>query len=206
MNKEIISPSELKSNLASNIVKYRKSLNLTQIDLAEKLNYSDKAISKWERGEATPDIFVLKQLADLFGIKVDTLLQKPTNQKPRSLHDLGKKRVIISLCASALVWLVATCFYAFINILIPSIERTWMSFIVATPITFILLFVLTSVWGKSIFNTILLSLLVWTSILAIYLCLLYLLPSPPSTLWYIFLIGIPAQGLIIFWFLYRKVK
>ena len=197
---------DVKQNLASNIAKYRKAQNLTQVELAEKLNYSDKAVSKWERGEAVPDLSVLKQIADLFGVKIDTLIQEPTIDKPKPVRNITKKRAIISLCSAGLVWLVAICFYAFINIIIPSIERTWMSFIVALPITFIVLFVLTSVWGKSIINTILLSLLVWTAILAIYLCLLFLLTSPPIKLWYIFLVGIPLQALIIFWFLYRKVK
>jgi len=197
---------DVKANLASNIAKYRKSLNLTQAELAEKLNYSDKSVSKWERAESVPDLVVLKQLADFFGVKIDTLISPPTTEKPKSIRDIGKKRAIIGLCSTGLVWLVAICFYAFINIVIPSIERTWMSFIVAIPITFIVLFVLTSVWGKSIVNTVLLSLLVWTTILTIYLLLLYLLPSPPKTLWYIFLVGIPLQSLIIFWFFYKRIK
>ena len=41
---------DIKLNLAENLVKYRKHFNLTQAELAEKLNYSDKAVSKWERG------------------------------------------------------------------------------------------------------------------------------------------------------------
>ena len=68
---------EIKDNLAKNLATYRKSANITQLELAEKLNYSDKAVSKWERGESTPDITVLKQLADLYGVTVDTLISPP---------------------------------------------------------------------------------------------------------------------------------
>ena len=57
--------------LAKNLVYYRKASGLTQLELAEKFNYSDKSISKWERGEGFPDVFVLKSLADFYGITVD---------------------------------------------------------------------------------------------------------------------------------------
>ena len=59
---------DIKENLANNIASHRKALKLTQAELAQKLNYSDKAVSKWERGEAVPDLVVLKQIADFFGI------------------------------------------------------------------------------------------------------------------------------------------
>src|SRR5690606_37404500 len=73
MNEEKI---ELGRILAENITYYRKKLNLTQLELAEKLNYSDKSVSKWERAEGIPDVFVLKELSVFFGITIDTLLSK----------------------------------------------------------------------------------------------------------------------------------
>ena len=60
--------------IAENIVTLRKNAGLTQAELAERLNYSDKAISKWERAEAVPDVLVLAQLAELFGVTVDYFL------------------------------------------------------------------------------------------------------------------------------------
>ena len=65
---------DIKSIIAENIVQLRRANGMTQIDLAEKLNYSDKAVSKWERGESVPDISVLKNIADLFGVTVDFLI------------------------------------------------------------------------------------------------------------------------------------
>ncbi len=206
MDKNYNDYNQIRNNLASNITLYRKALGLTQAELADKINYSDKAVSKWERGEAVPEITVLKQLADLFEVKVDTLIDVPKKEKPKSLHNLGKKRTIICLCSTGLVWLVAICCFAFINIIIPSIHQTWLFFIYALPISFIVLLVLTSVWGKSIVNTIIISLLVWATLLSIYLTLANVLPFPPKNLWEIFLIGIPLQGLAIFWLLYRKTK
>ena len=65
---------DVKLIISKNIIKYRKKMGLTQLELAEKLNYSDKTLSKWERGESMPDIVTLKQLADIFMISVDVLI------------------------------------------------------------------------------------------------------------------------------------
>jgi len=66
--------AELKLITASNIINLRTAHGLTQAELGAKLNYSDKTISKWERGEAIPDAYVLTQIAELFGVTVDDLL------------------------------------------------------------------------------------------------------------------------------------
>jgi len=81
-----------------------------------------------------------------------------------------------------------------------------MAFVYAIPVTMIVLLVLTSVWRKKITAGIITSLLVWSTIVAVYLSLFYLLPTPPEQLWTLFLIGIPLQILIIFWSIYRKIK
>ncbi len=197
---------DIKENLAKNLAKYRKAANLTQAELAEKINYSDKAVSKWERGESVPDLYVLKQIADFYEVKIDTLLDEPKKEKVHTFKNLGKRRVIIGLCAGILVWLVAVCLFAFIDIIFPSLTNTWLFFIYALPVTTLILFILTSVWGKTITNAVILSLLIWTVILSVYLSLTCFLPSPLPNLWELFLIGIPAQGLIVFWLLYKKTK
>ena len=68
--------NELKYNIAQNIYYLRTVNHMTQSELGEKLNYSDKAISKWERAEGMPDAFVLKQLSQLFNVSVDYLLSE----------------------------------------------------------------------------------------------------------------------------------
>ena len=197
---------DIKDYFAQNLVRFRKALNLTQAELAEKLNYSDKAVSKWERAESLPDIYTLKSIADFFGTKVDVLISEPKADKLKVNYNIGKKRTIICLASTAIVWLVAIAFFAFIHIIFSSITQTWLSFIYAIPVTAIVLLVFTSVWGKSLGNLIIISVLVWSIILTVYLTLIHTLPTPPANLWELFLIGIPAQGVIIFWYLYRKVK
>ena len=68
--------------IGKNLQILRKKNSLTQAELAEKLNYSDKAISKWEKGESMPDIMLLPELCQILGITADALLEVPM---PRSL-------------------------------------------------------------------------------------------------------------------------
>ena len=178
---------DIKENLAKNLIKYRKALNLTQAELAEKLNYSDKAVSKWERAESVPDLYVLKQIADFYRIKIDTLIAEPKDEKPQIARSISKKRATICLCCTGLVWLVAILCFTF-------------------PITLIILLVLTAVWHKFWTNSLIISLLIWSSLLSIFLTLSYLLNPVPPTLWMIFLIGVPAQAIVVSWYFYRKFR
>ena len=198
---------DIKENLAENLISYRKAANLTQAELAEKLNYSDKAVSKWERGESFPDLYVLKQIADFYGVTIDTLIDQP--KKPeKAERDIRKKskRAAIVLCSIGLVWLVAVCCFAFINIIIPSIENTWLSFIFAIPATCIVIIVFSSIWKHKATIYVFVSLLVWSIVLSIYLLLEIVLDNPPTTLWMIFIIAIPIQALIFFWQYYKRNK
>lgn len=197
---------DIKENLAQNLAKYRKNLGLTQIELAEKLNYSDKAVSKWERGESVPDLYVLKNLADLFGVTIDTLIALPKQEKIKTYRNIPKKRFIISLAAAGIVWFFAIVYFACIGIVFPTVNYPWISFIYALPITFLIIIILTSVWGKTITRAVVMSLFVWTLILSVYLSLIYFLPVNLYKLWMLFLIGIPIQILIVLWLVYRKIK
>ena len=81
--------NEFKKIVVENLIYYRKINKLTQLQLAEKLNYSDKAISKWERGESLPDIYILSNIAEIYGITLNDLVMKqetPIKQKPKSLN------------------------------------------------------------------------------------------------------------------------
>lgn len=185
---------DLKQIIAQNIIELRKTMQLTQAELAEKLNYTDKAVSKWERGESIPDIVVLKQIADLFGVSVDYLLQAEHMKEEYKAHreDKYKKRnrFIITLLATMLVWLIATivfvCFGIFNNYL-------WTIFVYALPITMIVLLVFNSIWGKPRWNYLFVSLLMWSTLVSVYLTFM----SP--NVWLIFIIGIPGQIIIILW-------
>ena len=90
----------LKKNIAKNLSSLRKSAGLTQAELGEKLTYSDKSISKWERGDGLPDLLVLDKLAELYGVTV--LKNKPKREAVREAmtkfngnNNLKKRRYLI---------------------------------------------------------------------------------------------------------------
>ena len=195
----------VKENLAKNLVKYRKFTGLTQAELAEKLNYSDKAVSKWERGESVPDLVVLKQIADFYGVKIDTLISKPNDYTPHTYRNITKIRFTMAAIATVLVWLAAALSYFFIELLFPSFKgNTWLAFVIAVPLTMVVLSILTSVWKNSILNVVFHTLLVWSTLTTLYLILKNALIHVPYYLWVIFLIVILFQALILFMFFYKR--
>lgn len=72
---------ELHRKIAENLQLYRRLHGLTQAGLAEALNYSDKSVSKWERGEAAPDIGVLYQLSEIYDVTVSELIGQTSRSK-----------------------------------------------------------------------------------------------------------------------------
>lgn len=186
---------DYKRIIANNITELRKAVPYTQAELAQKLNYSDKAVSKWERGESIPDVVVLKQIADLFGVTVDYLLEdvhplKSTMQNmPRQLK---KNRALITGLACMLVFLIATVGFVILS-LTTQITRLWLLYIYAIPICAVLLIVFNSVWGKKKRNFFFISLLMWGLLLSVYLTIgIY-------SNWLIFVMGIPGQVIIVMW-------
>ena len=191
---------ELRGIIAKNICALRTGAGLTQLQLAEILNYSDKAVSKWERGESVPDIFMLKRIADYFGVSVDYLLEArhPKSEEPtcEPKAPLSKRsRAIISFLAATLVWLVATVVFVIFAIANPD-AHAWLSFIYAIPLSAIVLLVFNSIWGRAKLNYVIITVLVWTLILSIYTTVLLL---GERNIWLVFLLGVPAQVIILFW-------
>ena len=179
---------ELKDVIAENLMNLRKANKLTQLELAEKLNYSDKAISKWERGESFPDIVILKQLADMYGVNVDYIISEHSEEtisKYRMPKPELNNKLIITLLACLSVWLLATILY--INFKLVFDVHYWLIWIWALPLTSIVLIVFSGMWGKKWMIILSVSILIWTLILGTYLQLL------KYNIWTLFLLGIPAQ-------------
>ncbi len=204
---------KLKKQIGANIASYRKRLRLTQVGLAEKLNYSDKAVSKWERGESAPDVQTLVQLAELFEVSVNDLLVDP-NELPenpgtvervmgkaveKTLKRKADKRIILML-SSVLVWFVALLIFVVLSSF--DISKTWLAFVYAIPANAIVLLSLRSAWKDFRWNQVLISMIVWGGLLSIYITLLLF---PGVNVWKVFLLGIPGQAAVLLWFrLYRR--
>lgn len=202
--------TELKKIVAHNIATLRTRAHLTQFELGEKLNYSDKAVSRWERGEAIPDAYVLLMMSEIFGVTVDYLLKEhseeelsedlqeealasPEEAKPKRFSPNHKRIAWISFLSiwaiSLLVFVItATVGAAF-----------WQIFIYALPVSAIVLLVLNSIWGTRNHNLILVSVLVWSILLVVHISLLAL-----GNFWMIYLLGLPAQVIILIAFSIRK--
>ena len=112
--------NNIKKNIAKNLVRYRNTAGLTQSELAEKINYSDKSVSKWERAEGTPDIFVLYELSKIYGVRVDDFLISDEDKLPeiKNFSLIKRKRLLINLLSVGLVWLVAVTVYFLVKIIL----------------------------------------------------------------------------------------
>lgn len=189
---------ELREIIASNISALRNERKLTQLDLAKILSYSDKAVSKWERGESLPDVSTLKQIADYFGVSVDDLLCEDHSgeiKKKNYTKQVNRNHLIISSLAVLLVWLIGTFVFVEMNIL-GSDFPSWLMFIYSLPASFIVMVIFNSIWGKPRFNFLIISALVWSVILSVYLTVLML---SSVNIWLAFVLGAPAQLIIILW-------
>ncbi len=199
---------KLKLQLGANIAAYRKRFGMTQVGLANKLNYSDKAVSKWERGESMPDVMTLVQLAELYEVTVDDLLADP-NALPENTSKVEKvmekavektlkrkadKGIILRL-SSLLVWFIALLMFVILSSV--NIPHSWLAFIFAIPTDAVVLLSLRSAWRDFRWNKSLVSSIIWGGLLCIYLSLLVLCGL---NIWKIFLLGVPGQIAVLLWF------
>lgn len=191
---------DLKNVIAENIIKLRKDNKLTQAEFAKKINYSDKAVSKWERAESIPDITVLKQISDLFGVSIDYLVSEHNKNEKLTVVENKKKSKInktsLTLLSICPIWGIATLIFTLILIL--AHKCAWLVFYISVPLTILMLLIFNSIWGIKRRNYLIVSIFVWSILLCIYLCLI------KHNIWQIFILGIPAQIAIILWSMLKK--
>ncbi len=189
-----VSEENLRERFAKNLTHYRKALGLTQIELAEKLNYSDKSVSKWERGDGLPDLAVTVQLAEIFSLTPNDLLA----EKPRKKLLTTRNKIIITLLSIGIAWLVATVLFFLCEILFPNIKGWWLFYIYAIPISAIVGIVFSCIWWKKIHLFAAISTLIWSAAL----CVMLTVPVPKIYL--IFIVSAVLEILTILWFLIKK--
>ena len=208
---------KVKQQIGVNIAAYRKRAGLTQAGLAEKLNYSDKAVSKWERGESVPDVITLMQMAEQFEITVNDLLVDPnelpsnptgleaamTKVSEKALKRKADKGIILKL-SSLLVWFVALFIYVILSSFEVTSRFSAIFFAYAIPSNAIVLLSLRSAWHDFRWNKALISIIVWGSLLSLYVTFLVFWKVH---VWKLFLLGIPGQIAILLWFrMFRPAK
>ena len=206
---------KLKNIIGSNISAYRKRAGMTQASLGEKLNYSDKAVSKWERGESIPDVWTLTMLAEQFDITVNDLLQDPnalpehTGAVQQAMGHVVEKTLkrkadksIILMLSGLLVWFVALLLFVVLSTV--EVPNSWVAFFYAIPATAIVLLSLRSAWKDFRWNRALISAIVWGCLVSLHVSLLVF---AGVNAWKIYLLGIPGQAAVLLWFrMFRPAK
>ncbi len=178
---------ELKIVFASNLIKLRTQAGMTQAELGEKLHYSDKSVSKWERGESVPDAYVLKCIAEMYGVTVDYLIsghdqwEKPT---PPSEETEVYSHMFIILACIAGIWTLSVAEFVVAWLLG---YAHWISFVAAVPISLVTLLVFNSIWFKGRRNMYIVMALVLCVVALVYFSLF------EYNFWEIFFIAVPAE-------------
>ncbi len=189
--------------IGKNIMRLRKLANMTQLELAEKFNYSDKSVSKWEQGYSIPDLKVLIQLAEFFSVSVDDIIKEHAETPVMPKKTRALRHLIITSLSVGVCWLVAVVCFVLIGIIAPGLDFAWLAFLYGVPASAIVVLVFSSIWGYKWIRIVSLSVLIWTVLACIYLTV-YAAVGPYATLWLVFIIGVPLQVLALFFFVWWK--
>lgn len=200
---------DVKPIAAKNITALRQSAGMTQSELAEKLNYSDKAVSKWERGESVPDVSVLYEISRIFGVTLDHLITDHDKEPGESTAAASPERAVksadqttvknrsfVTAMSILLVWLVATSVFVILDIVLPAAAVAHrLAFVYAPPASLIVWLVLNTVWFNRRRNFLIIALLVWSLLGAFCVTML----TFGFNVWKIMILGIPGTVIIILW-------
>ncbi|MBQ8145540.1 MAG: helix-turn-helix transcriptional regulator [Clostridia bacterium] len=194
---------DVKAIVAKNLTMLRKNKGLTQVELAERLNYSDKAVSRWEHGETLPDINVLYELCSFYEITMNDLVDEecsPKEENPNAAKNAKLYRVWLGILTAVIVLLFATVWFAYSQI---TGKGYWIAFIWAIPVACVLL----QYTCRNVFNWVakfvFASICTWSGIAALYL---HMLLYEQANLWTVFIIGVPIEALAFLWQKTRKYK
>ncbi len=198
---------DINAIIGENLLKLRKNKKLTQLELAEKFNYSDKSISKWEKGESLPNVEVLCELADFYGVTLNDLTQEnetlPTVELPNKKKNKATKnhaprmfssRLMISLLSVGAVWLLATMLFVALKITMNI--NYFMSFMWAGVLSCVVFLVFNGIWGRMRYMFPILTVLLWLVLVSLHIQI-YI--HTDFSIWPVYFLGIPLQILIILW-------
>ena len=196
---------DIKNNVAKKITELRTLNNMTQLELAEKLNYSDKTISKWERAESSPDIAVLVEIANLFGVTLDYLVRSENVEK--AVSECKKKEVTfnrraVSYIAEGGGWIAALFAFIITTLITNHMTFQWLYFVYALPVVLIIKLVFNSIWFNSRHNYLIISALLWAILATIHITFLYFKINVSL----IYLLGVAGQFVIVLASRIKKTK
>lgn len=190
---------DLRKIIGKNLTELRKRRNLTQLELAEKFNYTDRAISKWENGDTLPDVEVLYNLCEFYGVTIDYLTHEENSQFKKKGSPLAKSnKIAITSLVSSFIWMVATFIFVY-SIIKHNTSPLWQSYVWAVPANaFVLIYFNHIYFHRKLISFISFSLIIWGVITAFYLSF------GDSELWPLFILGIPTQASLVLWLNIRQ--
>ena len=198
----MINEEEARQKIVQNLIYYRKKAGMTQIEAAELLSYSDKAVSKWERGLGLPDVVVLIRLAEIYGTTLTELCEsdhsgeKPVQEVDEEYLKFNQKRHrLITWISVGLVWLTSTILFFIFKMIFNDVKAFYLFFIYSIPASFVVILIFNLLWGQSKYNAWIESLLSWSLAFSIIITIFPLLNNP--VIFYILLIPLAFQTLII---------
>ncbi len=190
---------DIKKVIADNINSLRKKNNMTQGELAEKLNYSDNAVSRWERGDATPSIETLQAIGEIFNVPIEYLLKENTVEvidKDEKMQRINK--LAVTIISVSVVWFVAIIAYVYGKIFFDT--NFWIFFCYAVPLSCIVMLPFHSYWGGNVYRFVIITIMQWSILACIFLQFI------EYHIWLVFIIGIPIQVVLCTWVFIKPKK
>lgn len=195
--------TDLKEIIAANLTRLRQQVGLTQAQLADMLNYTDKAVSKWERGESIPDLRVLIQLAEIYHISLDDIVREQHERVVKPKLNLAKKHLLITLLSAGFVWVLATGAFMILYYIAPVRHLAYLSYAVAPLISSIVLLVFSSLWGRRLTTALAASAVVWSVAIIVHVFLWQF--ARGIAIWPFYVVAAAVQVLVVGWFVLRKL-
>ena len=188
---------DIKQIIANNLIELRKSHDMTQNELADKLKYSDNTISRWERAEITPSVENLQAISELYEIDItDLFKEKITSEMKKDNKKYFLNKLATSLLSVFTIWFIAIILYiytrTFYNL------NFWMFFVWAVPVSCLVLLSFAKHWKNKVYGFVVLSVLIWTALTSIYLQFL------DYNVFLIFTVGVPLQAALSIWTFVKK--
>ena len=177
---------DIKEIIAENLISLRKKNNLTQNELAKKLNYSDNTVSRWEHAEITPSIETLQEIANIYDVSLESLIKENVVEKvERNEKSYKLKKLMAVLLCVSMVWLTAVIVFFYFESF--TSKSPWTIFVWAVPASCLVLLCFNNYINSRAYSFVFSTICIWSTLASFYLQFL------TYNLWLLFMIGVPAQ-------------
>lgn len=190
--------SNLREIISTNITNLRKSKNWTQVELARRINFSDKAVSRWEKGEVMPDIETIQKLSEVFDVPMTEIIEKQQDVKPAEKTRPTKQEVLSQIFLVCEIWTILSVAYAYLDI--SSGLHIWKIFLWGVPATVLMLYIINLRHKHNISSFVYGTIFIWTFTTCLFIQMINL------HAWFFFVLGVPIQGMLVIRYLVKHDK